>query len=267
MKSKSNIRNLSNLLSCVVALGIALTTSSSDAATKNESAQQWDVKALSQALASPTRPQADRDRDSDRKPAQLMSFFGVTKGMTAMDVIGLDGYLTEVLAIAVGPTGKVYLQNGPAALQLRNGAVLKGIESRLANNRLPNVVRVDDNLPNPLVSANSVDFAVTAMNLHDLVIRGGVPAATAFMKGVYSSLKPGGVLGLVDHVGTEMGDNTKLHRMPKQQAIDIAKASGFIVEAESNLLANPADDHTSNVLDPSVRGKTDQFILRLRKPT
>jgi predicted methyltransferase len=263
MKSNISVRPL---FTSALALIVAMYAAQSGAAPKSDSTKRWNVKELSQALATPSRPQADRDRDADRKPAQLMAFFGVGKGMTTMDVIGLDGYLTEVLSIAVGPNGKVYLQNGPAALQLRNGAVLKGIEARLANNRLPNVVRVDDNLPNPAVPANSVDFAVTAMNLHDLVIRGGAPAATAFMKGIYSALKPGGVLGVVDHVGIESADNTKLHRMPKQQAIDIAKEAGFVVEAESNLLANSTDDHMKYVLDPAIRGKTDQFILRLRKP-
>ena len=266
MKTKAGVKSLKQLTIGAFALGLAVCVLQSGAATKDVSAKPWTANELSKALASSARPQADRDRDADRKPAQLMSFFGVAKGMTTMDVIGLDGYLTEVLSVAVGPSGKVYLQNGPAALQERNGAVLKGIESRLANNRLPNVVRVDDILPSPAVPPNSVDFAITAMNLHDVIIHGGAPTATAFMKGVYSSLKPGGVLGVVDHVGAETGDNAKLHRMTKQQAIDIAKASGFIVEAESDLLAHPADDHTKHVLDPSIRGKTDQFTLRLRKP-
>src|SRR5882724_4581941 len=259
MKSKARVKNFRQLVSGALALGLMACALQSVAATKNVSAKKWNAEELSQALANSSRPQADRDRDADRKPAQLMTFFGVQKGMTAIDVIGLDGYVTEVLSVTVGPNGKVYLQNGPAALQLRNGAVLKGIESRLANNRLPNVVRVDDNLPNPAVPANSVDVAITAMNLHDLIIRGGAPAATAFMKSVYTALKPGGVFGVVDHVGTETGDNAKLHRMTKQQAIDIAKESGFIVEAESDMLAHPADDHTKYVLDPSLRGKTDQF--------
>jgi predicted methyltransferase len=230
------------------------------------SAKAWKVDELSQALASPSRPEADRTRDPDRKPAQLMSFFGVTRGMTAMDAIGEGGYLTEVLSITVGPSGRVYLQNPALVLQLQNGAIAQAIQSRLANNRLPNVTRIDGDVPSAVVTANSVDFAITALNLHDAVIRGGVPGATVLVKNLYAVLKPGGVLGVVDHVGNEGGDNTRLHRMPKQQAIDIAKAAGFVVEAQSDLLANSADDHTKAVFDPTVRGKTDQFILRLRKP-
>src|SRR5215831_16202279 len=96
----------------------------SGAETKNVAAKSWTAHELAKALASSSRPQADRDRDADRKPAQLMSFLGVAKGMTTMDVIGMEGYLTEVLSVAVGPSGKVYLQNGPAVLQERNGEVL-----------------------------------------------------------------------------------------------------------------------------------------------
>jgi predicted methyltransferase len=74
------------------------------------------------------------------------------------------------------------------------------------------------------------------------------------------------VFGVIDHVGSDGANNTSLHRMPKQFAVDAAKKAGFTVESESNLLAHPGDDHTKAVFDPTLRGKTDQFILKLRKP-
>ena len=221
---------------------------------------------LTQALSNPSRPQADRDRDADRKPAQLMAFLGVKPGMTALDTIASGGYMTEVLSIAVGPKGKVYAQNPPAALQMRGGFYAKAITERLANNRLPNVVRVDADLPaSAAIPAGSVDVAITALNFHDVYNRD--PAlATNFLKGVYMTLKPGGAFVVIDHVGVEGADNTQLHRVPKQKALDAAKAAGFTIDAESNILAHPDDDHTKGVFDGSLRGKTDQFILRLRKP-
>ena len=79
-------------------------------------------------------------------------------------------------------------------------------------------------------------------------------------------LKPGGVLGVIDHVGVAGKDNVMLHRMLPQQARDAITKAGFTIEAESTLLANPADDHTKNVFDPSVMGHTDQFVFRARKP-
>src|SRR5215831_14163625 len=116
MKTKIDFKRSRGLVAGALALGLVLCALSSGAAMKNESAKPWTASDLSKALASASRPQSDRDRDADRKPAQLLSFFGVAKGMTTMDVIGMEGYLTEVLSVAVGPSGKVYLQNGPAVL-------------------------------------------------------------------------------------------------------------------------------------------------------
>jgi predicted methyltransferase len=220
---------------------------------------------LNAALAAPTRPQDDRARDADRKPAELMTFFGVERGMTAVDLIASGGYMTDVLAIAVGPNGKVYAQNPPAFLQFGGGRYDKAMTARLANNRLPNVVRVDADLPaSAQIPSGSVDFAITALNLHDLYNRDPAAAQKA-LKDVHSMLKSGGVLGVIDHVGVAGADNMKLHRMQKSDAIAAAKSAGFTVEAESNLLAHSTDDHTKGPFDPALRGKTDQFILKLRK--
>jgi len=228
-------------------------------------AKAWKVDDLSKALAASSRPQADKARDADRKPAQLMTFLGVEPGMTTLDVIAAGGYVTDVLAVAVGPTGKVYTQNPPGLLRARDGANDKALTERMANNRLPNVTRVDSDLPAAAIPAGSVDVAVTAMNLHDIYNRDAA-AATTFAKNIYATLKPGGVFGVIDHVGVVGGENAKLHRMPKQAAIDVLKSAGFTLEQESNVLANAADDHTKGVFDASLRGKTDQFVLKMRKP-
>ena len=221
---------------------------------------------LAAALASADRPAEDKARDADRKPAELMQFFGVKPGMTTVDIIALGGYVTEALSVAVGPKGKVYAQNPPIALQLRDGMYAKAITDRLANNRLPNVVRVDGDLPaSSQIPLGSVDVAITAMNYHD-VRNQNAELAVGFLKAVYAMLKPGGVLGVTDHVGNDGADNTQLHRMPKHFLIEDAKAAGFVVEAESDMLAHAADDHTKVVFDPTLRGKTDQFVVRLRKP-
>jgi predicted methyltransferase len=228
--------------------------------------KRWTESTLTTALAAPSRPQADKGRDTDRKPAQLMTFLGVEPGMTALDAVAIGGYMTEVLSIAVGPNGKVYSQNPPAVYQLQGGMYAKPVDERHANKRLPNTIRVDADLPaTAQIPAGSVDVALTAQNFHDIYY---INAALAqqFMNGLYAALKPGGALLLTDHVGVDGANNAQLHRVPKQIAIDAAKKAGFVVEAESQLLAHPADDHTKNVFDPSLRGKTDQFLLRLRKP-
>jgi predicted methyltransferase len=221
---------------------------------------------LTAALASADRPAEDKTRDADRKPAELMQFFGVKPGMTTVDIIALGGYVTEVLSVAVGPNGKVYAQNPPIALQLRDGMYAKQITDRLANDRLKNVVRVDADLPaSAQIAPGSVDVAITAMNYHDVRNR-NPDDGVRFLQAIYSMLKPGGVLGVTDHVGNDGANNAQLHRIPKHFLLDDAKAAGFVVDGESDILAHAADDHTKVVFDPALRGKTDQFVVRLRKP-
>lgn len=235
------------------------------AAKQGAARTSWTAPALATALSVGKRPQEDIDRDEDRKPAELLTFFGLERGMTAVDLIALGGYLTEALAVAVGPQGKVYAHNPPAALKLREGVYDRALTERLAGNRLPNVVRVDSDLPVAAIPAGSVDVAITAMNYHDVYNRD--PAlARGFVQAVYAMLKPGGVFGVTDHVGVEGQDNARLHRVPKQRLLEDAAAAGFIVEAESPVLAHAADDHTRPVFDPQLRGRTDQFVVRLRKP-
>jgi predicted methyltransferase len=251
-------------LATVLIFAACAMQSEKGASAKSGGGKSWKVDDLKTALATPTRPQPDRDRDADRKPADLMMVFGVKPGMTAVDVIAAGGYMTEVLSIAVGPTGKVYLQNPQLFLQFNNGANAKAVATRLDNNRLPNVVRLDGDLPG-LAGPNSADVAITVMNLHDVYNR-SPQTAQAFVKSVYDTLKPGGVFGVVDHVGVAGADNAKLHRMQKQQAIDVVTSQGFKLETDSNVLAHAGDDHTKGVFDGTLRGKTDQFTLVFRKP-
>lgn len=254
---------------CTVALTATLAacmTTESTTSSSTEPKASAGGGNLAAALASADRPAEDKARDADRKPAELLQFFGVNPGMTTVDIIALGGYVTEALSVAVGPKGKVYAQNPPIALQMRNGEFAKAITDRLANNRLPNVVRVDGDLPaSTQIPVGSVDVAITAMNYHD-VRNQSAELAVGFLKAVFVMLKPGGVFGVTDHVGNDGANNTQLHRIPKHLLIEDAKAAGFVVEAESDLLAHPADDHTKNVFDPTLRGKTDQFVVRLRKP-
>lgn len=265
---KTNTFNVLKLL-CTVVLAATLAacgsmqSGSSSSSGSKASAAGGDLAA---ALASANRPAEDKARDADRKPAELVQFFGVKPGMTTVDIIALGGYVTEVLSVAVGPKGKVYAQNPPIALQLRDGMYAKQITERLAANRLKNVVRVDADLPaSSQIPPGSVDVAITAMNYHD--VRNRNPGdGVKFLQAISTMLKPGGVLGVTDHVGNDGADNAQLHRIPKHFLLEDAKAAGFAVDGESDILAHAADDHTKMVFDPTLRGKTDQFVVRLRKP-
>ena len=228
-------------------------------------AEAWSTANLGAALDNPERSQADKDRDGARKPAEVVVFVGIEPGMTVLDVAASAGWYTEVLSVAVGRDGTVYSQNSPAALARRDGASGKALSERLADDRLPNVMRADAELGEVDIESGSIDVAFTALNFHDTYNFAGREAAAAFVEAIYALLKPGGVLGFIDHAGNADGDNVKLHRMEKQIVVDIATDAGFVVEADSDILAHPEDDRTQMVFGP-IRGKTDRFLLKLRKP-
>lgn len=224
-------------------------------------AQDEQVARMRTALAAPERSAENKARDAARKPIETVQFLGIKTGDTVVDMIATGGWFTEVLSAAVGRRGKVYMQNPAFLVQKDEPALLK---------RLGNVEPVHASLAQGGVTGKA-DAAITALNLHD-VYNGyadqpaGEPAAVTFLQGIYAALKPGGVLGVIDHVGIEGQDNAKLHRMLPQQARDALTKAGFTVEAESTILANPADDHTKGVIDPSLGRHTDQFLFRARKP-
>lgn len=214
----------------------------------------------------PARSDEDKARDAQRKPAQVLTFLGLRSGDTVLDIWASGGWYTEVMSIAVGPEGKVYAQNSAAVLNFRDGYYDKLISERLAGERLPNVERIDASVADAEITPASIDFAFTALNFHDIYNRQGKEASIEFLAAVLDVLKPGGTLGLIDHVGDAGADNLALHRIEPAVVDEAAVAAGFIIEAKSDMLANPEDDHTRGVFDPTLRGNTDRFILRLRKP-
>jgi predicted methyltransferase len=213
-----------------------------------------------------SRSTEDKARDGGRKPAEVMAFLGVEPGMTVIDVIAASGYYTEVLSRTVGPRGKVYAQNPAAVLKFSDGANDKALATRLADNRLPNVIRWDRETTDLGIAPNSIDFAMTALNFHDVYNGSGKDAAVSFAKLVFDVLKPGAVFGVIDHEGAAAADNQSLHRMQGGLALEALLEAGFSIESTSNTLRNPEDDLSKMVFDPSIRGKTDRFLIKARKP-
>jgi len=230
-------------------------------------AQSLDLERLSVALSeSAGRSAEDKERDAGRKPAEVLSFIGVKPGDTVLDVIAASGWYTEVLSLAVGEKGRVYAQNPKAVLKLRDGANDKALTARLAENRLANVTRLDEDLDALTVPENSIDVAVTALNFHDIYNGLGEEAAQGFLKTIMATLKPGGVFAIVDHVGIADADNQNLHRIEPDLVTAAAKQAGFIVEGQSDILSVDTDDHSKNVFEEDVRGQTDRFLITLKKP-
>lgn len=244
----------------LAATAIALLVASGLQAAHHEA-----TETLAERLASPERPQEDRARDAGRKPAEVLSFLGIEPGMTVIDLIAAGGYYTEVLSIAVGSSGRVYAQNPEFVLRFREGRNDKALTARLAGDRLPNVVRLDQEISQVALEPGSIDAAITALNYHDIHNRSGPEAAAAFLRAVWGLLKPGAVLGIVDHSGG-VGDDEELHRIDQRVVEQAALAAGYEIAGRSDVLRNPEDDRTGSVFAPGLRGRTDRFVLKLRKP-
>jgi predicted methyltransferase len=234
-----------------------------DAATRSE--------AIAAAIADPGRPATDREQDATRRPDEILGFLGVAPGMRVLDAFSAGGYYTELLARIVGSRGEVIAYNNPPYAKFAQ----KGIAARYADDRLPNVRQVTSTLEDLELEPDSLDAAIFVMSYHDLYWRpadGSWPPTdpALLLAKLHAALKPGGVIVVQDHVAAPGGEVSevvdKLHRIdPAVVKRDFARA-GFELDGTSDALAHPADDHTVNVFNPAIRGKTDQFVFRFRKP-
>ena len=218
------------------------------------------------ALADPGRPAADKERDAARHPGELLAFAGVKPGDKVADFIMGGGYFTRILAKTVGDKGRVYAYQPAEFIAFR---AAYADEQKAATTGYANVTPLSDSLAT-VKFAEPLDAIVTVQNWHDLHLKQSPPGfAAAMAKRLYDNLKPGGVLLVVDHVAaTDPGFAVpdKLHRIDPAAARAEIESAGFKFDGSLPLLANPADPHTALVFDPSIRGKTDQFVFRFRKP-
>ena len=214
------------------------------------------------AVADSRRPAADTARDEARKPAEIVEFAGVKPGDKVAEMIPGGGYYTRILAKVVGPQGHVYALVPPFFAQRPGG--LDGINA--IAKQYSNVTVVLTDMPG-FALEEPVDLVWTTENYHDLhngpgANPGGVNDAA------FKALKPGGIYFVEDHSapGTGTTATSTLHRIDPAAAIAEVEAAGFVLDAQSNLLENPDDPHDIAAFDPSIRGKTDKFVLRFRKP-
>ena len=220
------------------------------------------------AVADPARPDADRGRDADRKPAEVIAFAGIKAGDRVFDVLPGGGYFTRLFSKVVGPKGVVYSlppprrPDAPAnAPDMAAAVTAIAADPGYANVR---VIPLDTSAKAPEL----VDVVWTSLNYHDLHNRPNADLSV-FNKFVFDSLKPGGTFIVIDHAaaaGSGARDTGTLHRIDPALVKSEVTSVGFVLEAESDALRNPADDHTTPNRDAGVRGKTDQFVLKFRKP-
>jgi predicted methyltransferase len=229
------------------------------------------AEAIAAAIASPARPAADRDQDAVRKPAEILAMLGVEPGMHVLDAFSAGGYYTELLSSLVGPKGEVIAYNNPPYAKF----AAKGIAARYADDRLPNVRQLTAEVDELELAPRSLDAALFVMSYHDMYWRpaDGSWARTdpmQMLRKLHAAMKVGGVVVVQDHVAAPGGDVAevvdKLHRIDPAVVKRDFKAAGFALEAESDALAHPDDDHTLGVFDPKIRGRTDQFVMKFRRP-
>lgn len=221
------------------------------------------------AVADPRRPEADRAEDERRKPAAALAFFQAEPGMAVFEIEAGAGWYTELLSLVVGAGGSVVMQN-PEGFRAFVG---EQIDARLAEDRLGNVRQSLSNFDALDASDASIDVATWVQGPHELYftpsdgVTLGDPAKS--YAEIFRILKPGGVFAVIDHsaaAGAPESTGNELHRVDRAIVVEMAEAAGFTLEAESAFLANPDDPRTITVFDPAIRGKTDQFALRFRKP-
>jgi len=220
------------------------------------------------AADAPDRSDADRALDAGRHPRELLTFAGIRPGMRVAELGAGGGYTTELLARAVGPTGKVYAQNSRLILER---FAEKPWSERLAKPVMANVVRVDREFDDPLPpEARDLDAVLIVLFYHDTVWM-GVDRAR-MNRAVFAALRPGGEYVVVDHSGRKGSgaDETQtLHRIEQSVVEQEVAAAGFVRDGETDFLRNPSDTRDWND-SPRVagerRGTSDRFVLRFVKP-
>lgn len=231
-------------------------------------AEPADVKASVAAVSA--RSEANVMLDESRKPAELLSFLGLEKDMRVLDMFGANRYWAEIMAPAVGPEGLVVVWQPSQFLDGERRAVFAEFAGRQKN-----VILINSPFEASVLGSSAYDFALMNLDYHDIYWENAerkIPRMDpdTWLKALYVAMKPGGIVGIVDHAAAPGGDTRevvdKLHRIdPAVVKADFERA-GFVFEGSSDLLKNSADDYSLNVFHEGIRGKTDRFAFKFRKP-
>lgn len=227
---------------------------------------------IERALQGPDRTEADKARDAGRKPAEVLAFYGIEPGMRVLEVGAGGGYYTAILDPLVGPDGRVLAQNSPQAVEgfLKDAAAARfGPEGSL-----PNTERYWKNAADWDLEPNSLDAVLIFLIYHHQHYRPdegeALPAATVDMLAkIRAALKPGGVLGVIEHraaPGSTRADSAGWHRVPAAMAKADITGAGFEFDGSSDIFTNPDDDERNFWRPTGLSGKTTRFVQRYRKP-
>ncbi|MBE1159100.1 class I SAM-dependent methyltransferase [Dyella acidiphila] len=234
---------------------------------------------VSDAIADSGRPAADKQADAARKPASLVAFAGIKPGDKVADVMPGGGYFTRIFSKVVGASGHVYAVLPESLVAKAPAEKLKPIHALVADPAYSANTSLEVRPYDRLDVGAPLDVVWTSQNYHD--VYGGVSVfsvdgstgpeqAAKLDAAVFKALKPGGVFVVVDHAaapGSGGRDAHTLHRIDPATVIAQAKAAGFVLEAQSDVLANPQDAHDTLIFAPAIKGHTDKFVLKFRKPS
>jgi len=224
---------------------------------------------IAAAVLHPDRPADDRARDIARKPIEVLRSFGIEPGQTVFEFYAGSGWYSEILVRAIGPEGTLVLHNNPLFAEYFGEA----FEARNLLGRFDNVEYKAVAPAALMLKSDRYDRALIILSYHDLLYppENGAPAPdrARLLREIFDGLKPGGLLGVVDHAGPsnvaprEMGE--ELHRLDPGLLRQEAEAVGFVFDGSSDVLANSDDDHSVPIFEVE-RGTTDRFVYRFRKP-
>ncbi len=222
-----------------------------------------DIDPFVNALEATFRTDKDRAQDSTRKPSGFLSFAGIGPGDTVVEINAGSGYLARLVSSVVGGGGQVYATNADFVL-----ALFDGINDRLGAS-VENVgnIEVSTQQDARLQLPSKVDTAILSNIYHDLHWQ-QIDVASLNQE-IFAAVKPGGYLIVSDHSASSgRGDQdvARIHRIDRELVINEIEAAGFELVDSTDFLANPADDRQSHVIDHSIRGKTDRFLLKFKRP-
>ncbi len=226
---------------------------------------------LSAAVADTAHRTPDNVKlDESRKPAALLQYFGLKPGTQVLDMFGANKYWSEIMAPAVGPKGHVTVWQPTQFLSDKNRGPFEEFAASAKN-----VTLISSPFEAPELPVGKFDFALINLDYHDTYWENAerkIPRQdpNAWLKRLYAAMRPGGVVGVVDHIAAAKSDPResveKMHRIDPDVIKADFKRAGFVLAGTSDLLRNPADDHSLLVFDPKIRGKTDRAVLKFKKP-
>jgi len=224
-------------------------------------------EAVAAAVADNNRPAADVAADASRHPGQVLAFLNIKPGMTVLDLFSGSGYYTEMLHTVVGENGRVIAHTNQAYIPYVGEIYV----TRYKDNRLPNAEVIVAEADDIELKADSLDAAMLILTWHDFLYadeENGWASIDEMLlvDKLCDAMKPGAVLGLIDHAADSGGDaavvGQTLHRVDPQVVRDAFDETCFTLEAEADFLRNPEDDHSLPMGNPKVRGKTDRFVFK-----